>query len=361
LALKPEADAALLETPVPRLRRARSLVVFFERRRAVAWNFISRRGFVVTGAVISLLASLEDWCEPRQLFDRFKEFDQRSVAREIGRLLEVGALVAEGTEAAADDVAYEESWEWGWSAGAYHFGVKNGRYANDEETREILIARIAARTAPHLVARAGENAYFLPPVTLDGSLQRAVCGRRSDRVFGSRPLVAEELAICLFDGFGVTGYVDDAVLGRMPLTTSPSGGARNPYDGYVYILNVEGIAPGVYRYSGVDHALDVIAASPMPPAAALLSDQRWADDAAAVVFLVANFDRTAFKYGHPSAYRVVLIEAGHIGQNIQLGATECGLASAPTCALQDAPIEALFGLDQMRQAAVYAVAIGARR
>jgi nitroreductase len=57
---------------------------------------------------------------------------------------------------------------------------------------------------------------------------------------------------------------------------------------------------------------------------------------------------------------VVLLEAGHIAQNILLAATARGLASAPTCAITDRVAERLCGLDPVTQAAVYAVAVGPR-
>ncbi|MDV4159365.1 MULTISPECIES: nitroreductase family protein [Rhizobium] len=37
---------------------------------------------------------------------------------------------------------------------------------------------------------------------------------------------------------------------------------------------------------------------------------------------------------HPTGFRVVLIEAGHIAQNMLLAATASGLVATPTCALR---------------------------
>jgi nitroreductase len=60
----------------------------------------------------------------------------------------------------------------------------------------------------------------------------------------------------------------------------------------------------------------------------------------------------------PVAYRVVLIEAGHIGQNMVLAATACGLASVTTSALADSILEPMLKLTSITQAAVYAVILG---
>ena len=63
-----------------------------------------------------------------------------------------------------------------------------------------------------------------------------------------------------------------------------------------------------------------------------------------IIFLVAYLERTMWKYSDSNAYRVVLIEAGHIGQNIMLAATQAGLSACPTAALAHSAIKDLLGL-----------------
>jgi SagB-type dehydrogenase family enzyme len=125
------------------------------------------------------------------------------------------------------------------------------------------------------------------------------------------------------------------------------------------VRSVEGLEPGVYHYAGIDGTLGRLRAG-APPIAPLLGNQAWSDDAGAVVFLVASFARCAWKYPHFGALRVVFMEAGHIAQNLLLAATAHGLAATPTCALADGLVEELCGLDRVKQAALHAVALGAR-
>ena len=82
--------------------------------------------------------------------------------------------------------------------------------------------------------------------------------------------------------------------------------------------------------------------------------------AAAAVLLVASFERTSWKYGHPTGLRALFLEAGHIAQNLLLAATSHGLAATPTAALSDRAIETLLGLDRVRQGAIHAVVVGVR-
>jgi hypothetical protein len=100
----------------------------------------------------------------------------------------------------------------------------------------------------------------------------------------------------------------------MPLKLAPSGGARNPYEAYVFAANVAEIN-GLYHYSAYDHGLARISEQVFNPVIAL-GGQEWAGNCGAIVFLVSNFQRTMWKYPHPGAYKVVLIEAGHVGQNM---------------------------------------------
>ncbi len=148
-------------------------------------------------------------------------------------------------------------------------------------------------------------------------------------------------------------------MGDLPLKMTPSGGARNPFEAYVRVGNVDGIAPGFYHYSAVDQTLGLVAAAPNPPASALLCGQDWWDGAGAVIFLVANFRRTMWKYEHPMAYRAVLIEAGHIGQNVMIAATHHGLCAGPTAFVRDAMLEEILQLDRVMQSVVYALIVGA--
>ena len=76
-----------------------------------------------------------------------------------------------------------------------------------------------------------------------------------------------------------------------------------------------------------------------------------------LLMLVADLRRTMWKYRDPNAYRVVLIEAGHIGQNVMLAATRHGLSACPTAALAQARIRKALGLRRITDAPVYAMTL----
>ena len=122
--------------------------------------------------------------------------------------------------------------------------------------------------------------------------------------------------------------------------------------------NVEGLTPGTYHYSAIEGTFGVVGDAPPPAFAAMLAGQQWADSAAAVVFLVANFERPMWKYHHAAAYRVTILEAGHIAQNMMLVATKHGMAANPTCALSQDVVEETLGVGALTQSVVYALVLG---
>jgi SagB-type dehydrogenase family enzyme len=342
-----------------RLRRSRALVAFWREGEVVFYNFLLSRAFSGTSETLDLLSAAEEWRAPEFFFSRLPQHSPASLADRLFELIELGGLVAEGTAEGVRDQEYERCWDWGVPAGLYHFGIKYQRFATDEEARALLQERLAVRPQPPLTTENSNLGEVLQlPRPVPKGLLRVMVARRSERWFAREPIGSDQLCRCLYGGLGITGFIEDAELGLLPLKMAPSGGARNPYEGYVYVRRVNDVPTGIYHYSGLENSLGLLSPPPLPPPGKLLSDQDWADDAAAVLFLVANFERTAWKYPHPNSYRVVLIEAGHIVQNVLLLANEQGLAAAPTAALQEEPIEAMLELNPMGQGVIYAVALG---
>ena len=132
--------------------------------------------------------------------------------------------------------------------------------------------------------------------------------------------------------------------------TSPSGGALHPTEAYLIVQRVEGIAPGLYHYRSVDHALQ-----PLPWTAGedalgqlatlAVAGQHWFADAHVLVALAPRFARNFWKYrNHAKAYRVCVLDAGHLSQTLFLAATEQGLGAFVTAAINEVDIEEAFGL-----------------
>ena len=170
------------------------------------------------------------------------------------------------------------------------------------------------------------------------------------------PVTLTQLSECLFARLGITGRTTNCV-GELPLSMTPSGGARNPYEAYVYARSIDGLEPGVYHYAAIDHSLARLRTNDLPAPSALLGGQTWADEMACVIILSAFLERTMWKYDDANAYRVVLIEAGHIGQNIMLAATRNGLSACPTAALNHDAVQHMLGITGATHSPVYALTL----
>src|SRR5688572_33185703 len=100
---------------------------------------------------------------------------------------------------------------------------------------------------PAVSPRRGAAFRSLPPADRAGEFRDVLEGRRTWRRFARRPLDLQSLGT-LFDlTFRVKEWMTVEGQGRVPLKTSPSGGARHPLEAYVLALNVRGLARGLYH------------------------------------------------------------------------------------------------------------------
>lgn len=352
------------EAGPPLLRRARALLLTFAGPQLEAFNFLLRRWITCSMLSAELLAVATDWQTAEQLLDRYPDESRQVVSQEVVRLLDGGALVTAGTPLGLRDEQYESEWSWGELAGLYHFGIKDPAYVAPEVAAAWVQQRIEETPLVPLFTtnERYSTVVQLPEPDLGNGVLSTMKLRRSERGFDPSPISVEILRDCLFAGFGIMGFLDAEIPGmdRFPLKMAPSGGGRNPYEGFVYARNVEGLASGVYHYSGLENSLGLVGSPPLPEPCVTVGGQDWADDAAAVVFLLADFGRVMWKYPHPTGYRVSLLEAGHIAQNICIAAAEHDVVAVPTCAISDTLVEYLLDAHRVTHSVVYALVIGRR-
>lgn len=204
------------------------------------------------------------------------------------------------------------------------------------------------------------RAMQLPePMELPCSLRSLVASRRSRLPSDARAVTLAQLATVLALGYGPrfprpSGGGDDEVSHRV----GPSGGGLYPLDLFVLAADVPGLPSGCWYYDAVGHRLHPAGnaepaefhrrASLVPGAAA----------PPVTVALTATFARSRAKYGL-RGYRFVLLEAGHVAQNMLLAATALGLASLPWGGYCDAEVDQLLQLDGVERSCVYLVSVAA--
>ncbi len=183
------------------------------------------------------------------------------------------------------------------------------------------------------------------------SLEDALEVRRSQREYTGEPLALEELSRLLHAAQGITesgwGY-----------RAAPSAGALYPIEVYAAAHNVTGLERGIYHYAVQQHELEMLREGDLRAAVRKAGLGQDLLAGAAVCFILsAMFQRTRWKY-RERTYRYVLLETGHIGQNIYLAATSMGLGACAVGAFTDEQLNALLGLDGEEEAALHIVAVG---
>lgn len=191
----------------------------------------------------------------------------------------------------------------------------------------------------------------LPPL----DVRAAIKNRRSLRHFSPQSLSVDELAFLLWATQGVEMVTERNVVFR----TVPSAGARHAFETFVLLNRVEGLAPGLYRYLSLQHALIEVDLDAGIAAKLTVGcyDQEHVQHSAASFFWVAVRDRMAFRYGQ-RGYRYLHLDAGHVCQNLYLAAEVIGCGVCAIAAFKDDELNAVLGLDGKALFAIYAASLG---
>ena len=303
--------------------------------------------------------------------------DDASVRKDHATVLEAmlsaGLVVSFAEDAAGSRGADDEvrAQHWHGLAAVSHF---SSRWEGIDAAGEVVEAGLdtgpALRerfgpppAANHDVAGNGEAIMLDRPqrTPLDDLLDARGTCRNFDT---GTPMERAAFAKVLDRTFGVRGNARIADDFDVVKKTSPSGGAMHPTEPYLIVRSVDGIAPGLYHYRASEHALQPLPFDMrnLPPGAErhpvsarktpldylawiAVGGQQWFADAHALVVMAPRFARNFWKYrNHAKAYRVCILDVGHLSQTLLLTATELGLGAYITAAINEVDIERAFGL-----------------
>ncbi len=170
-----------------------------------------------------------------------------------------------------------------------------------------------------------------PRLTGPLSLEQALARRRSVRRFTNRGLDLTQIGQLAWAGQGITEK-------QRGFRTAPSAGAIYPMK--LYFATGEGL----FIYNPYKHSLEAIINQDIRGrlAAAALG-QRPVANAACDIIITGSERKLAYKYRN-KAGRYMLLEAGHIAQNIQLQAVSLELASVTIGAFNVMSVSSVCGL-----------------
>ena len=207
----------------------------------------------------------------------------------------------------------------------------------------------------------GKPHIDLPKIAVAGESEfaRVLMSRKTHRQFSGEAIGLDAVSKLLFYTWGVQGQINTAQLGRLFHKTSPSGGARHSVEVYLLAIRVRGLSQGLYHYNCVDHQLSRLrSVRAKQKAVEYTAGHEFLSEASALFIMTSVFPRVQWKYRFPRAYRVVLLDAGHLCQTFCLVATWLGLAPFCTAALGDTLIEHDLGIDGIHESALYVAGAG---
>lgn len=231
-----------------------------------------------------------------------------------------------------------------------------GRIMNTEFFLRLITR--AYKTYPTREAARLPGAAEFEDTPLSKSLRKVVLKRRSVREFSGKPISLNNLANIIFNAYGITTEVTLKFGIGQKMRAVPSGGALYPLELYVASLNVNGLPPGIYHYNVEAHSLELVREGQFKAELghAIFYEEMF-KSVSALFIITGMLKRSSMKYGE-RAYRFMMLEAGHVGQNITLTAVALGLGSVMLGGFYDNDVDEIIGVDGVSETTLYTAAVG---
>lgn len=357
----PAEDLRRVDSQVTGFLRAKPLACYWEGGRLIVHNYHSGRRSFLPPLAAGILTYCSTWRSADDVCRRFREYPAGSL-KTLLALLTRRTFLERSLDRCSRLNVFEDWADWMPDAALFHFGTKNVQYGETGAMLRELVRKARRNPPPSPLKRYPKaRRTVLPPAQDASGLAKVLKERRTWRQFaGSASIALRDAATLLGLTWGVQRWAETR-LGRAALKTSPSGGGRHPIEAYLLARRVEGLESGWYHYDPDSHELELVAPSGRARTPlSYLPRQIGYSRAPAVFIMSAVFARTRWAYKTPRAYRVVLLDAGHLGQTFCLVATALGLAPFCSAALADSRIERDLGLDGISESVIYACGVGVR-
>jgi SagB-type dehydrogenase family enzyme len=197
------------------------------------------------------------------------------------------------------------------------------------------------------------DALALEPVNLRELIEH----RATVRNYSETPITLDELSYLLWCTQGVKGLRESYVT----LRTVPSAGGRHAFETLLLANRVEGLEAGVYRFVASLHKLirlDLGDNLTRRLTHASRNQEQVARSAVTFLWVAVPY-RMTFRYGE-RGFRYLLLDAGHICQNLYLAAEAIGCGVCAIAAYDDEQLNTTLGLDGETQFVIYLASLGKR-
>lgn len=339
-----------------KLRRAGSLVLYWEDGQLVCEDYLRRERCAVSPAVVDLLDQFGTPRGPKSAASL--EANPAELRRTIESLTRQGLL----TSSESKQQKALKSWRWGAAARHFLFGTK-GANVHVSRRRRLAYARklmALSRQPSSYKEYPGRKRITLPkPPSFASAVGPLLSSVRDVRRFERRPIPKDWLSEILLLSCGEQGRISEQPWGELVLKTHYSAGYRHPTEVYPVVVSADGLAAGLYHYNVRRHGLELLRRGDFSrQAREIAGGQTWVKNAAVYLLMTAVFERTSFKYRDDSFLRSVFMDAGHVAQSVGIVAKSLGLGACATHALRHDKAEDFLGIDGVRESFLYMVMLG---
>jgi SagB-type dehydrogenase family enzyme len=260
-----------------------------------------------------------------------------------------------------------ETWQrYGWEAAwAYHKSMFNSKFLDysaqgAREDLDSMKAFLDREPMPSPFKDAPDHAERVPLRDLlngepDADERTTTAPRES--------IDLDQLSALVNLTFGQIAQPQPKSLRHEPLLkkTSPSGGARHPTEAYVFVFDVEGVAPGLYHFQVRTNELRLLRAGDTLAdfRAFAIRDRDQPHFAPRFgVVLTSVVDRSMFRYRGSRSYRVLHYDVGHLLRTFDMVASSQGLETYTNYGIDEANLEHLLGLAACEEVPLAATMVG---
>ena len=191
-----------------------------------------------------------------------------------------------------------------------------------------------------------------------------ILDRKSMRSAADSPLSLDEISYLLWATQGIKKQEDDERHAHHAVKrTVPSAGSRHPFETYLLVRNVTGLKKGIYRYAASANSLVVVGNKPVSQAtlSKAVCGQTFCAKAPVLFVWTALPYRTEWRYTIEHSMKAVLLDAGHVGQNLHLACEALGLGTCMIGAYFQESIDKILKVDGKEEFAVYMAPVGRGR
>jgi SagB-type dehydrogenase family enzyme len=344
------------------IRPSRYLSLRLHENQCIAQNLLVGQERILPVALIPLLLSMHSYISRDEMSLRLEKlFPATTMATDaIVELVKAGLMVEEQSELSTAEEKFSE-WPWSREAASHFLSTRRIKWMNESNEVEVFGKLLQAGKIPKLWSDISDREESWQPLGVHVNARdtfNSLGKRRSLRQFSNAPISSDVLGAIFNAGLGIQKFLDLPFRPTYPLGFSPSPGGLNVFTGYIFVKNVSGLTSGTYQYNALRNQVLKLAELPNCPLSQLFGNQRWADEAAVVCMLVADYEKMSWKYSDQSAFNSLLIESGHIAQNMMVCAASLSVGSVPTNAISQAELEQYLSLAFPKKVILYALAFG---